>query len=201
MEVASTPGDAAAADYPARLEIDYEEPLNRFLPLVKWLLAIPHYILLFILYFAAWFVVIAAFFMVLFTRRYPPALFQFLVGVMRWHERVTAYVFLMTDKYPAFALEPAADDAVRFDVEYPADGVDRWRPLVAWLLAIPYLFAAAVIAYIAEVLVFFAFFAILFTRKFPRGMFDIVLVSQRWSVRGYAYAAFMVTRYPPFVWG
>jgi hypothetical protein len=200
MEAASTPGDAAAADYPARLEIDYQEPLNRFLPLVKWLLAIPHYILLFILYFAAWFVVLAAAVMVLFTRSYPPALFQFLVGVIRWHQRVSAYILLMTDKYPAFALEPALDDTVKVDVEYPADGVDRWRPLVQWLLAIPYLFVAGVIVYIAEVLVFFAFFVILFTRKFPRGMFDIVLVSQRWSVRGYAYAAFMVTRYPPFVW-
>jgi Domain of unknown function (DUF4389) len=200
MEAASTPADAAAADYPARVEIAYQEPLNRWLPLVKWLLAIPHYIMLFILYFAAWFGLIGAFFVVLFTRRYPPALFQFFVGVMRWHERVTAYVLLMTDKYPAFALEPMPEDTVTVDVDYPEDGVDRWRPLVAWLLAIPYLFAAAVIAYIAEVLVFFAFFAILFTRKFPRGMFDIVLVSQRWSVRGYAYAAFMVTRYPPFVW-
>jgi hypothetical protein len=182
------------------LAIDYEEPLNRWLPLVKWLLAIPHYILLFILYFAAGFVWLAAFVMVLFTRSYPPALFQFMVGVMRWHERVTAYVYLMTDKYPPFALEPQPGEPVVLDIDYPEDGVDRWRPLVSWLLAIPYVLAASVIAYIARLLVFFAFFAILFTRKFPRGMFDIVLVSQRWLVRGYAYALFMVTRYPPFVW-
>jgi len=201
MEAASTPADAAAADYPARLDIPYTEPLNRFLPLVKWLLAIPHYIMLAILYFAAWFGLIGAFFIVLFTGRYPPGLFQFFVGVMRWHERVTAYVLLMTDKYPAFSLEPVPDDPVQLEIEYPEDGVDRWRPLVAWLLAIPYLFAASIISYIAQILVFFAFFAILFTRKFPRGMFDIVLVSQRWMVRGYAYAAFMTTRYPPFVWG
>jgi hypothetical protein len=155
---------------------------------------------LFILYFAAAFVWLAAFVMVLFTRNYPPALFQFMVGVMRWHERVTAYVYLMTDKYPAFALEAQPGEPVVLDIEYPQDGVDRWRPLVSWLLAIPYLIAASVIAYIAQLLVFFAFFAILFTRKFPRGMFDIVLVSQRWLVRGYAYAIFMVTRYPPFVW-
>src|SRR5207248_3210800 len=88
MEAASPSADAAGG-YPARLDIEYQEPLNRWLPLVKWLLAIPHYIMLFILYFAAWFALIAAFFVVLFTRRYPPALFQFLVGVMRWHERVT----------------------------------------------------------------------------------------------------------------
>jgi len=199
MEAASPSADAAGG-YPARLDIEYQEPLNRWLPLVKWLLAIPHYIMLFLLYFAAWFALIAAFFVVLFTRRYPPALFQFLVGVMRWHERVTAYVYLMNDQYPAFSLEPDPNDPIALEVEYPADGVDRWRAPFAWILAIPYLIAASVISYIAQVLVFFAFFAILFTRKFPRGMFDIVLVSQRWMVRGYAYAAFMVTRYPPFVW-
>jgi hypothetical protein len=200
MEAASTPQDPAA-DYPARVDIQYQEPLNRWLPLVKWLLAIPHYIILFILYFAALFALIGAFFVVLFTRSYPPALFQFIVGVFRWHERVTAYIYLMIDKYPAFALEPVPDDLVMVDVEYPEGGVDRWRPLVAWLLAIPYLFVASIISYIAQILVFFAFFVILFTRTFPRGMFDIVLVSQRWLLRGYAYASFMVTRYPPWVWG
>ena len=199
MEAASPPADAAAG-YPARLDIEYHEPLNRWLPLVKWLLAIPHYILLFILYFAAWFAVIAAFFVVLFTRRYPPGLFAFLLGVMRWHERVTAYVYLMTDEYPAFALEPVPADTVTVNVDYPENGVDRWRPIVAWLLAIPYVFVASIITYVAQILVFFAFFAILVTRKFPAGMFDIVLVSQRWLLRGYAYAIFMVTRYPPWVW-
>jgi len=189
-----------SSGYPASLDIEYEEPLHRFLPLVKWLLAIPHYIALFILYFAAWFALIGAFFVVLFTRRYPPALFGFLVGVMRWHTRVTAYIFLITDKYPAFSLEPVPGDPVTVQVEYPQEGVERWRPIVAWLLAIPYLFVAGILGYLAELIVFFAFFAILFTRKFPRGMFDIVLVSQRWLLRGYAYAAFMVTRYPPFVW-
>ena len=190
-----------AQSYPARLEIEYREPLNRFLPLVKWLLAVPHYILLTILYFAAWFVVIAAFFAVLFTRRYPPALFHFLEGVMRWHARVIAYVYLMVDPYPPFRFEPDPSYPVALEVEFPEAGVDRWRPLVAWLLAIPYLFVAGILNYIAEILVFFSFFAILFTRKFPRGMFDIVLVSQQWLTRGYAYAAFMTTRYPPFVWG
>jgi hypothetical protein len=200
MEAASTPADPAAG-YPARLSVEYEEPLNRFLPLVKWLLAIPHYILLFILYFAAIFTLIWAFFVVLFTGRYPLQVFYFLVGVMRWSARVNAYVLLMTDRYPPFTLEADPEDTVKLEVDYPEEGVERWRPLVAWLLAIPYLIAASVISYIAQLLVFFAFFAILFTRRFPRGMFEIVEVSLRWIVRGYAYWAFMVTRYPPFVWG
>lgn len=190
-----------AQSYPARLDIEYREPLNRFLPLVKWLLAVPHYILLTILYFAAWFVLIGAFFAVLITRRFPLPLFYFMVDVMRWHERVTAYVYLMVDPYPPFKFESDPNYPVTLDVDYPEAGVDRWRPLVAWLLSIPYLFVAGILSYVAQILVFFAFFAILFTRRFPRGMFEIVVVSQRWLTRGYAYAAFMTTEYPPFIWG
>jgi Domain of unknown function (DUF4389) len=200
VEAASSPRDPGA-DYPARLEIAYSEPLNRFLPLIKWLLLVPHYIVLLLLYIAAYLALIGAFFVVLFTRRYPRGIFEFVLGVLRWTERVNAYLYLMTDRYPPFSLNPEPDNPVRLEIDYPEDGVDRWRPLFAWLLAIPYIIAAGIIGYIAQILVFFAFFAILFTRKFPRGMFDIVLVSQRWIVRGYVYAGFMTTRYPPFVWG
>lgn len=114
---------------------------------------------------------------------------------------MTAYVYLMVDPYPPFKFEPDPNYPVTLDVDYPEAGVDRWRPLVAWLLSIPYLFVAGILSYVAQILVFFAFFAILFTRRFPRGMFEIVVVSQRWLTRGYAYAAFMTTEYPPFIWG
>ena len=92
-----------------RLEIDYpnvETDLARGLPLVKWFLAIPHYIVLFFLYIGAFFTVIFAWFAILFTGRYPRSLFDFVVGVARWHNRVIAYMFiLVTDKYPPFSLE------------------------------------------------------------------------------------------------
>jgi hypothetical protein len=91
-----------------RLELDYpdaKEGLNRWLPLVKWFLAIPHYVVLLFLYIGAVFVVIAAWFAILFTGRYPRALFDYVVGVMRWSNRVTAYAFLLvTDEYPPFRL-------------------------------------------------------------------------------------------------
>ncbi len=91
-----------------KLELDYpdaHEGLNRWLPLVKWFLAIPHYVVLFFLYLGALFVVIAAWFAILFTGRYPRALFDYVVGVMRWSNRVTAYAFLLvTDEYPPFRL-------------------------------------------------------------------------------------------------
>jgi hypothetical protein len=91
------------------LEIDYpnvETDLGRGMPLVKWFLAIPHYIVLFFLYIGAFFAIIFAWFAILFTGRYPQSLFDFVVGVARWHNRVTAYMFiLVTDKYPPFSLE------------------------------------------------------------------------------------------------
>jgi hypothetical protein len=93
-----------------RLEVDYpnvETDLARGMPLVKWLLAIPHYIVLFFLYIAAFVCVVIAWFAILFTGRYPRSLFDFVVGVGRWHLRVAAYMFiLVTDKYPPFSLEP-----------------------------------------------------------------------------------------------
>jgi len=92
------------------LEIPYpnaERDLNRWVPFVKWLLAIPHYIILWFLWIAVIGVVIIAWFSILFTGRYPAVLFDFVVGVMRWHNRVLAYAFLLvTDRYPPFRLSP-----------------------------------------------------------------------------------------------
>ena len=94
------------------VELDYAYPdaaadLNRWLPLVKWLLAIPHYIVLFFLDIAAFFAVIVTWFAILFTGRYPRSIFSFVEGVFRWHNRVVAYAFtLATDQYPPFRLAP-----------------------------------------------------------------------------------------------
>ncbi len=86
---------------------DARNDLNRWLPLVKWLLVIPHYVVLFFLYIAAFFVVVAAWFMILFTGRFPRGMFEFLVGVGRWTNRVVGYAHvLVTDRYPPFRLAP-----------------------------------------------------------------------------------------------
>jgi hypothetical protein len=101
-----------ATDASQAVHLDYPYPdasrdLNRWLPLVKWLLAIPHYIVLVFLYLAAIVVVVVAWFAILFTGRYPQGLFRFVEGVMRWHNRVVAYAFvLVTDQYPPFRLAP-----------------------------------------------------------------------------------------------
>jgi hypothetical protein len=101
-----------ATDQPQAVHLEYVYPdaardLNRWLPLVKWLLAIPHYIVLFFLWIAALVVVIIAWFVILFTGRYPRAMFDFVEGVLRWGQRVIAYAFLLvTDAYPPFRLAP-----------------------------------------------------------------------------------------------
>jgi hypothetical protein len=196
---AQPPAPPSAAGYPVHAEIDRQEEYSRFMPLVKWLLAIPHYLVLIVLGIAAFFVVIVSFFAVLFTGRYPRGMFDFVVGVHRWAWRVGAYIFLMVDPYPPFTLDDDPSYPARFSIDYPEE-VDRWRPLVHWLLIIPYLLVAYILVYLAEIMVFFAFFTILFTKKFPEGLFRLVLVPLRWSVRANAYEYWMVTKYPPFVW-
>jgi hypothetical protein len=185
--------------YPANVEVDYPPELNRWLPLVKWLLAIPHYFVLLLLGIGAFFVGIFAFFAVLFTGRWPRGAFDYLVGTYRWVYRVAAYVHLMTDAYPPFTLEDDPGYPVRVRIEYP-EHVDNWRPLVQWLLAIPYLIVAGALYWLTGLLTFFAFFTVLFTKAIPRGLFDLMVPGLRWNVRGNAYAAFMTKEYPPFVW-
>ncbi len=187
------------ADYPVHLDIDHQEEYSRFMPLIKWLLAIPHYIVLLVLGIGAFFVVIISFFAVLFTGRYPRGMFDYMVGVHRWAFRVIAYTDLMVDPYPPFTLDDDPSYPVQFDIEYP----EQVRPLAAagpLALVIPYAIAAYLIYYLGRILVFFAFFTILFTKRYPEGMFNIVRISLRWLARASAYENWMVTRYPPFEW-
>jgi hypothetical protein len=96
------PSGPPAPSYPAGFEITYPSELNRWLPLVKWLLAIPHFIALFFVGIGAFFVLVYGFFGVLFTGRWPRGAFDFVVGTLRWYYRVLAYYHLMTDAYPPF---------------------------------------------------------------------------------------------------
>ena len=187
--------------YPVAADCERQEAYNRALPFFKfWLLALPHYFVLFFLWIAGLFAVIGAFFAVLFTGRYPRGIFGFLVGLERWSWNVCAYVLLLTDRYPPFSLAADPSYPARFDVAYPEAGIANWRPLVHWLLAIPYLFVAGLLAYVAGAVAFIGAFVILFTGKLPEGMFKLILIPYRWQFRGHAYAMFLTDRYPPFEW-
>lgn len=186
-------------EYPVRLEIDYPDHLSRLLIFVKWLLAFPHYIALFLLGIGAYVVLIISFFAVLITGKYPRGMFDYMVGFERWRVRVSAYVLLQTDRYPPFSLADDPSYPVRLEVDYP-ERIANWRPLVNWLLAIPVLIGAFVIAFIAEVVVIIAWFAILITGRFPQGMFDVVTIAFRWVTRATLFAYWATEAYPPFVW-
>jgi hypothetical protein len=212
--------DAAARPYPVRLEGELSEPLSRWLWLVKWLLAIPHWIVLTFLWIAYFFATVAVFFAILFTGRYPRAIFDFNVGVLRWTWRVFFYTYdvLGTDRYPPFSLQEDPDYPARLDVAYP-ESLSRGLVLVKWwLLAIPQYIIVGIFTggawavwngndpgwtYVSNfgligVLVLVAAIVLLFTGRYPRALFDLVMGLNRWVYRVAAYATLMTDDYPPF---
>jgi len=135
--------------------------------------------------------------MILFRQRYPRWWFDFALQFNRFGARVMAYLALLTDRYPSTVEE----QAVHLDIDYPDSEKDlnRWLPLVKWLLAIPHYIVLAVLALGAVIAVFVAWFAILFTGRYPQALFDYVVGVGRWALRVQAYATLLVTdRYPPF---
>jgi uncharacterized protein DUF4389 len=192
--------------YPVRVEGKLDPHLSRWLWLVKWLLAIPHFIVLLFLWIAFIVLSIVAFFAILFTGRYPRSIFDFNVGVLRWTWRVSFYSYnaLGTDRYPPFTLGPEPDYPATLEVEYP-ERLSRGLVLVKWwLLAVPqYLIVAAFAGGassggLVTLLVCIAGLALLFTRSYPHGIFDFVMGLNRWGLRVVAYAALMTDEYPPF---
>jgi hypothetical protein len=187
---------AAAPGYPLRYDVEYPEELSRWLIFVKWLLAIPHFIILYVLAAVFDVITIIAFFAILFTKRYPRGLFDLAVNINRWNANVGAYYGLFRDEYPPFSWEPG-QYAVAYEVDYP-EGLNRWLPLIKWLLAIPhyivllFLFIGMLVAWVI------AWFAILFTKRFPRGLFDFIVGVLRWNYRVNAYIYLLRDEYPPF---
>jgi hypothetical protein len=189
------------SDYPVDFQVDYpEEGIARWRALFQGLLLIPHWIVLLFVYIGAFFVWIVVWFAILITGRYPRGMFDFLAGTMRWTNRVNAFQYWMTERYPPFSLGDEPDYPVRTRIDYPPDGrIARWRVIVQYILAIPH-FIVVGFLFIAEyVVIVIAFFSILFTRKWPRSMFDFTVGIVRWRTRANAYGYFWMTeKYPPF---
>jgi Domain of unknown function (DUF4389) len=198
----------ATGTYPARLDGRVDQPLNPWLWLVKWVLVIPHAVVLAFLWLATAVLTIVAGVAILFTGVYPRAIFDFHVGVMRWTWRVAFYSLSAfgTDRYPPFSLQPDPDYPADFAVEYP-ERLSRGLVLVKWwLLALPqYLIVAAftggwelagpgVIAVLAVV----AMVINAFRHEYPEPVFDFVMGMNRWCFRVFAYVLLMRDEYPPF---
>lgn len=194
--------------YPISVRGELSAPPARGWWLIKWLLAIPHYIVLMFLWIAFIVVTIIAFFAILFTAKYPRSLFYFNVGVLRWTWRVGFYGYqaLGTDKYPPFTLKSVAYPA-DLDVPYP-ESLSRGLVLVKWwLLAIPHYIVVGFFqggygdrsgGGLTVILSIIAAIALLFTGKYPGDIFNLVVGMNRWSYRVAAYAALMTDHYPPF---
>jgi hypothetical protein len=198
MEAATPPAAVAAADYPVRFDVEYPERLSRWKIFVKWLLAIPHFIIVYLLQIVAGVMIFIGFFAILFTKKWPRGMFDFLVQIERWTMNTVVYALtLQRDEYPPFSGD-AGEYPVRLEIDYD-ENLSRWLIFVKWLLILPHLIVLTFLAIAAYVVVFIAFFAILFTGRYPRGMFDFVTGVLRWALRVQAYGHWLVTdRYPPF---
>ena len=210
--------------YPVSVEGELKEIPSRGLWLVKWLLLVPHFIVLAALAVVFVLFTIIAWVAILFIGRYPKGMFNFNVGVMRWSWRVGFYGYsaLATDKYPPFSLKKMDEFPADLDVEYP-EKLSRGLIFVKWLLAIPHFAILAILVGSSQmhnpgwgwitgkemeegvrtfgllwVLIIITAVVLLFAKKYIKDIFKIVLGINRWSYRVIAYVALMTDKYPPF---
>ena len=205
----------AETQYPIQLSVDYpDRPLNRLTTAFRLIMIIPILIVLTAVAGGAsgggqeetWFhltagaggvLAFAPLVMILFRQKYPRWWFDWNVALLKFGLRFQAYLLLLMDEYPSTDEE----QAVHLEVPYPdvESDLNRWLPLVKWLLAIPHYIILIFLIIAALVGVLVSWFAILFTGRYPRGLFNFVVDVIRWSVRVEAYALILVTdRYPPF---
>src|SRR3954454_19048427 len=156
MKAASPPIATAAAGYPVRYDLEYPESLSRWKIFVKWLLAIPQVIVVYLLQIVGSVMVLIAFFSILFTKKWPRGMFDFMVQIQRWSANVLVYALtLQRDEYPPFSGD-VGEYPVRFEIDYD-ENLSRWMIFVKWLLVIPHLIVLAFLLLAAYVVVTIAF--------------------------------------------
>jgi hypothetical protein len=200
--VSPAPAPGLPGQHPVRYDVEYpDRPLNRLTTGLRIFTAIPIVILIGTVsggsYAAGGLLFFGPLFMILFRQKYPRWWFDWNRELLRFQNRVGVYLALMDDRYPA----TDEQQAVRLDFECPdaVQDLNRWLPLVKWLLAIPHYIVLVFLYLGAIVAVVIAWFAILFTGRYPRGLFDFLVGVGRWHNRVVGYAFLLVTdQYPPF---
>ena len=195
------PAPSHGPAYPVVVDFARSDEVARWRPLLNWLLVIPQFVVVYFLDIVERALAFLSFFLVLFTKQIPDSIFDLRVMVFRYQWRVVTFAFFMRDEYPPFAFElsPLDDgsDPARLSIERPGE-MNRWLPLVKWLLAVPHYIVLAFLAIGAFFVWIIAFFAVLITGRYPRGLRDYMVGVVRWSSRVMAYVTFMTDVYPPF---
>ena len=183
--------------YPINLKIEYPETSNKATALIRLVLIIPIVIILALISSYAEALSLAVGLLILFKEKYPKWWFDWNVDITKFTYRIVAYGLLTRDEYPS----TDDDQAVKVDIPYPdvKKDLNRWMPLVKWILAIPHIIVLIFIFIAVVFCTFFAWFAILLTGRYPKGIFDFVEGFLRWSLRVNAYVFLLTTdQYPPF---
>jgi hypothetical protein len=188
----------ASKPYPVTVRGDLTAPPGRWLWLFKWLLLIPHFIVIYFLSIAAAVLMVVAFFTILFTGTYPRGMFDFVTGVLRWNWRVSFYGYsaLGTDKYPAFSFDSDPNYPADLTIDYP-ERLNNGMVLIKWLLLFPHWIILWIFQYIQPLLLLASAIVLLFTGKYLPELFKVIMGMNRWMLRVYAYVE-MTDQYPPF---
>jgi hypothetical protein len=182
--------------YPVEFDVEYPERLSRLLIFFKWLLIIPNMIVLYVVGMVAGICLFLSWFAILFTGRFPKGMWGFVKGYYRWSMNVAVYLYFLRDEYPPFSLD-SGRYPVTFEVEYPEKS-SRLLIFFRWLLIIPNIIVFYFVMLAWMVATFIAWFAILFTARYPKGLFDFSVGSLRWAARVNAYMSMLRDDYPPF---
>lgn len=192
---------------PVKFSVAYQERLSRGILLLKTFFGaiyagIPHGIILGLYGIAVEIVLIIAWFAILFTGKFPRGMFDFCIAYMRWNLRYNSYMGLFNDNYPPFSGEEIPEYPLTFSIDYP-ETLSRGKLLLKTFLGwayvlIPHGIVLAIYSIAVAVVHFIAWWAILFTAKYPRGMFDFVVNYMRWGLRVFAYIGLFTDVYPPF---
>jgi hypothetical protein len=194
---------AGSSSYPATLTFDPPQKVANWRPLVNWLLAIPHYVVLYALQIVSRVVGVISWLAILFTGKLPEGLANVQVMYLRYELRVYGYVAFMREEYPPFGFDtttadPGNDPRVRVDVQPQLDDRNRLTAFFRIILVIPHLVAVVLLSIGAAIVTFIAVFAVLFTGRWPEGMRDYVVNVWRWVLRVEVYFLLLTDEYPPF---